>query len=255
MSVARTAIFFLAYVVMTFATFGDARALLPTELNPLILYVPAALIAAAVITHSRIPGRLPENWGWYIALAILAIAQFMHPFLGVVLFAADFVALPYLAIVKPLLMLAIALTLLRVKPRIGDLYLSGLVPGFTVFLALTALIHQSVALVKDLAAAGVAHPAIEKIPGPMANVAAAAIIAVLFVMLSGIRHRSMQLNPSKGWLVTGIVVWLASAASVHFPVARGYGWYGLVAGHVMLLVGMTYLLSHLLPRREADELA
>ena len=255
MSAARSAIFFLAYVVMMFATFGDARALLPPEVNPLVLYVPAGLIAAAVLAHARIPPRLPDNRGWYVALAILAIAQFMHPFLGVVLFAADFVALPYLAIVKPLLMLAIALTLLRVKPRVGNLYLSGLVPGFTVFLALTALVHQSVALVKDFAAAGVTHPAIEKIPAPMTNVAAAAVIAVIFVMLSGIRHRSVQWNPSKGWLVAGIVVWLASAASVHFPEVRQYGMYGLVAGHVMLLVGMTYLLSHLLPRRDADELA
>lgn len=255
MSIPRATIFFLAYVVMMFATFGDARALLPAEVNPLVLYVPAALIAAAVLAHARIPPRLPQSWGWYVALAILAIAQFMHPFLGVVLFAADFVAVPYLAIVKPLLMLAVAFTLLGVRPRVGNLYLSGLVPGFTVFLALTALVHQSVALVKDFAAAGVTHPAIEKIPVPMVNVAAAAVVAAIFVMFSGIRHRSEQLNPSKGWLVAGIVVWLASAASVHFPVTRPYGAYGLVAGHVMLLVGMTYLLSHLLPSREADKLA
>jgi len=251
----RPAVFFVAYVVMMVATFPDAAALLPASVNPLLLYVPAAIAAAAVLAHARIPPRLPGNPVWYAVLAVLAIAQFASPFLGVVLFAAPFVALPYLAIVKPLLMLAVVLVLLRLRPRVGDLHAAEVMPGFTAFVALTALTHSSFAIVKDLAAAGMTHPMIEKVPGPMANFVAAAVIAAAFIALSGIRHRALQLSPAKAWLVPGIVLWYASAVAMHFAATREYAPYGLVAGHVMLFIGATYLLSHLLPRREADELA
>jgi hypothetical protein len=253
--VIRPALFFVAYVVMMVATFADAAALLPRWANPLLLYVPAALIAAGVLAHARIPPRLPRNPGWYVALGVLALAQFASPFLGVVLFAAPFVALPYLAIVKPLLVLTVALVLLRVSPRVGDLHSAQLMPGFTAFLAFTALIHSSLAIVRDLAAAGATHPMIEKVPGPMANFVAAAILAAAFILFTGIRRRSLQPSPARAWLVPGIVLWFASAVAMHFPVTRDYAFHGLVAGHLLLFIGATYLLSHLLPRREADELA
>ena len=251
----RPALFFAAYVVMMVATFADAAALVSPRVNPLLLYVPAALIAAGVLAHARIPPRLPQHPGWYVALGLLALAQFASPFLGVVLFAAPFVALPYLAVVKPLLMLAVALVLLRVRPRVGDLHSAEVMPGFTAFLAFTALVHSSLAIVRDLAAAGATHPMIEKVPGPMANFVAAAMVAAAFILVTGIRRRSLQPSPARAWLLPGIVLWFASAVAMHFAMTREYAPYGLVAGHLLLFIGATYLLSHLLPRREADELA
>lgn len=241
----RTSVFFVAYVVMTVATFPDAAALAARAFSPWLLYLPAAAIAAGVLAHARIPPRLPASAGWYVALAGLAGVQL----------AAAFVASPWLAFVKPALMLAVALTLLAVRPRIGDLYQSMTMPGFTAFLAFTALISESIAPLRDLAAAGISHPAIERVPWPMANLAAAAVLAALFVMATGIRHRSLQPSPAKGWLAAGIVVFLAAAAAMHSKALLEYARYGLIASHVLLLVGATYLLSHLLPGREADRLA
>ena len=70
----RTGIFFLAYVVMMVATFPDAAALASRWASPFLLYVPAAVIAAAILAHARIPPRLPDHAGWYVALAVISAA-------------------------------------------------------------------------------------------------------------------------------------------------------------------------------------
>ena len=242
---ARPAIFFVAYVVMMVATFADAAALASRWANPFLLYVPAALIAAGVLAHARIPPRLPESMGWYAALVVLTLAQL----------STLAIASPYLAAVKPALMLAVALTLLRVKPRIGDLYQGQTTPGFTAFLAFTALISLSVTPLKDLAAVGVSHPAIDRIPWPMTNLAAAAVLAAAFILLTGIRHRSMQPNSAKSWLVPGIVVFIVAAAAHHSQATLEYARYGLFAAHLLLFIGATYLLGHLMPSRASDHMA
>ena len=242
---ARPAIFFVAYVVTMVATFADAAALASQWVSPFMLYVPAALIAAAILAHARIPRRLPESMGWYVALALLTLAQL----------ARLAMASPYLAAVKPVLMLAVALTLLRVKPRIGDLYQGQTVPGFTAFLAFTALISLSITPLKDLAAVGVSHPAIERVPWPMTNLAAAALLAAAFILLTGIRHRSMQPNPAKAWLVPGIVVFVVAAAAHHSKATVEYARHALLVAHLLLFVGATYLLGHLLPSRASDHMA
>ena len=245
MTLARPAIFFVAYVVMTVATFQDAAAVASKWANPLLLHVPAALIAAGVLAHARVPPRLPESIGWYVALFVPTVGQ-------LAIFA---IASPYLAAAKPALMLAVALTLLHVRPRIGDLYQATTMPGFTAFLAFTALVSQSITPLKDLAAVGVTHPMIERVPWPMANLAAAAIIAAAFILLTRMRRRSLQPCPAKAWLVPGILVFLAAAAAMHAKDLVEYARYGLVAAHLMLFIGVTYLMSHLLPTRAADEAA
>jgi hypothetical protein len=241
----RTAIFFLAYTVMMVAMLPDAAALASRWASPFLLHAPAAVIAAAILAHARIPPRLPEPAGWYVALAVLAAAQL----------ARLVIASPYLAFATPALMLAAALTLLRVRPRIGDLYQGQTMPGFIAFLAFTALISMSMRPLQDLAAIGITHPALGRVPAPMSNLAAAAVLAAAFVLLSGIRHRSMQPNPAKAWLVPGIAVFLVSAAAMHSNATYEVARYGLLAAHLMLFVGATYLLGHLLPSRPSDHMA
>ena len=245
MSAARSGIFFVAYVVMMAATFPEAPALASRWVHPWLLVVPAALVAAAVLAHARIPPRLPEGAGWYLALLVLALAQV----------AAAFVPSPWLAFVKPALMLAVALALLNVRPRIGDLYQGRTMPGFLAFLAFTALISESIAPLRDLAAVGVSHPAIDRVPWPMANLAAAAVLAAAFILLSGMRHRSMQPNPAKAWLVSGVLLFLVAAAAMHAKSTYEYARFGLHAAHLILLIGATYLLGHLLPSRPSDHMA
>jgi len=243
--VARAAIFFAAYVVMMVATFADASALASQWVNPFLLYVPAAVIATGVLAHARVPPRLPENMGWYVALVVLTLAQL----------ASLAIASPYLAFVKPVLMIAVAFTLLRVKPRIGDLYQGRTMTGFTAFLAFTALISMSITPLKDLAAVGLSHPAIDRIPWPMTNLAAAAVLAVAFILLTGIRLRSMQPNPARAWLVPGIVIFIVAGAAHHSKATIEYARYALLAAHLLLFIGATYLLSHLLPSRASDRMA
>lgn len=241
----RAGIFFVALVVLMVATFEDAAAIVSPWIDPRLLYVPAALIVAGLMFHTQVSPRLPENPVWYVVLGALAIA----------VVAAPLVAVPYLDLAaEPLLLIAAVLVMLRLKPRIGYLYQSGLVPGFLTFLAFSALLSQSHSIVRDLAAVGVTHPMIERLPG-LANLAAAAIVVAIFISASGIRHRSLQLNPFQGWLTMGLLLYIAGAAATHFPAYAQYGRYALVAAHVLLFVGAIYLLSHLLPRRAANDMA
>ena len=241
----RAGIFFVALVVLMVATFEDAAAMVSPWIDPRLLYVPAALIVAGLLFHARVPPRLPENPAWYGVLGALAIA----------VAAAPFLAFPYLNLAaEPLLLIGVVLVMLRLKPRIGYLYQSGLVPGFLTFLTFSALLWQSHSIVGSLAAVGVTHPMIERLPG-LANLAAAAILVAIFITASGIRQRSLQLNPSRSWLTMGLLLFIAGAFATHFPAYAQYGRYALIAAHVLLFVGATYLLSHLLPRRAADEMA
>lgn len=241
----RAGIFFVAFVVMTAASFQGAAILLARWVNPYLIYVPAALVAAALMAHARVPPRLPANPAWYAVLAVFAAAVLAAPFLPVPLLGSA---------AKLLLIGAVVAVLLRLTPRIGDLYQSTPLPGFLVFVSLTALLFQSVSIVTDLAAAGITHPEIARIPGPMANLAAAAIVVVVFIMASGIRQRSQQLNPSKSWLVSGMIVWVAAATAAHVRAYAEYAAYALIAAHLLLFIGAFYMLSHLLPSRGADRL-
>ena len=243
--IARAVVFFDALVALMGATFQDVAAHLARWGRPELVYLPAALLAAALIAHARVPPRLPENFAWYLILALLAGASLATPW----------IPWTYVGVaVRPLLLLVIVLVMLRLRPRIGNLYLSGLVPGFLVLIAFTALLYESIPIVTDLRNVGVTHPMVERIPLPMANVAAAGIVVAIFIVASGIRHRPMQLNPSRGWLWAGVVAWVAGAAVSHVRMYLEYAHYALTVAHVLLFIGAFYLLSHLLPGREADRL-
>lgn len=239
------AAFSIAFVVMTLATFQDAMALVPMDQRLYLVYAPLAVLATVLLVHGRVASRVPQNPVLHVIAFGLAVAHV----------PALLMPLPYEPATRVLLIVFVVLILLRLKPRIGDLYQSMPVPGFVAFLSLTALAFQSIGIVQELAAVGVTHREIARIPLPMANLAAAAIVVMIFIAASGIRHRSQQLNPSKPWLYWGLAVWFAGAALTHVREYAQYANYALVAGHVMLFIGAFYLLSHLLPRRAADELA
>lgn len=241
----RAGLFFVALVVLMVATFEDAAAMVSPWIDPRLLYLAAALMVAGLMFHTQVPPRLPENPAWYGVLGALAIA----------VAGAPFVAYQYVNLAaEPLLVIVVVLVMLRLKPRVGYLYQSGLVPGFITFLTFSALLWQSHSIVGSLAAVGVTHPMVERLPG-LANLAAAAIVVAIFITASGIRHRSLQLNPSRSWLTMGLLIFIAGAFATHFPAYAQYGRYALVAAHVLLFVGAFHLLSHLLPRRAADEMA
>ncbi len=240
----RAVVFFIALVVLIGATFQDIAAIL-SRWGPLVLvYIPAVVIAAALMAHARVPSRLPTHPGWYGVLGVLALA----------FIAAPWAPVPFIDVVaRPLLMAAVVLALLRLTPRAGSLYERTSVPGVLVFLAFTALLYESIPIVDNIRAFGLSHPSIEKIPAPMANVAAAAIVVAIFIVASGIRHRFLQTNPTRGWLWAGLALWIAAAGASHVRAYAMYADYALTAAHVLLFVGAFYLLSHLLPRRGADE--
>lgn len=241
----RAAVFHIAFVVMTVAMFPDVAVLFDQLAGPWLVYVAGALLSAALLAHARVAPRLPANPAWMVALTALAIAQLATPWVPMVFHSAITLAL----------VAAVVMVLLRLGPRVGSLYDAGLVPGILAFFALTALLSRSIAITASLAAAGLMHPAIARVPPPMANVIAAAFVVAAFVVASGIRHRALQPCPAKAWLGAGLAVFVVAAAAAHFPAAAAYAGHALLAAHVMLFAGAVYLLSHLLPRRAADELA
>jgi hypothetical protein len=234
---------------MTLGTFHDAMALVPMPERLYIVYAPLAVLATILLIHGKVASRVPPNPVLHVIAFGLAAAHV----------PALLMPLPYEPATRVLLIAVVVLILLRLKPRIGDLYQSMPIEGFIAFLALTALLFQSIGIVQELAAVGVTHRELARIPLPMANLAAAAIVVMIFIVASGIRHRPQQLNPSKRWLYAGLAVWFAGAAATHlhgtqYAQYAQYAKYALVAGHVMLFIGAFYMLSHLLPSRDADKL-
>ena len=238
------AAFSVAFVVMTLGTFHDAMALVPMPQRLYLVYAPLAVLATVLLVHGRVAARVPQNpvlLGIAFLLAVAHVPALLMP-------------LAYEPATRVLLIVFVVLVLLRLKPRIGDLYQSLPIDGFVAFLSLTALLFQSIGIVQELAAVGVTHAELKRIPLPMANLAAAALVVAVFIMASGIRHRPQQLNPSKSWLYAGLVVWIAGAVLSHLREYAQYAGYVLIAGHVLLFIGAFYMLSHLLPSREADRL-
>ena len=238
----RAGVFFVALTVLIGATF-DAFALLLSGQAVELVYLPAAIVAAILMAHARIPSRLPDNVAWYAVLLVLAVAF--------VVGVRTSVVVPALA--RPLLLAAIVMVLMRLTPHAGSVYERTSVPGVLVFFAFTALLYQSVGFVVSLRALGISHPALGRFPAPMVNVVVSAVLVAIFVVASGIRHRFLQPNPSRAWLWAGLSIWLAAAAASHVRAYFTYAFYTLAFAQVLLFVGAFYLLANLLPRRREDE--
>jgi len=242
----RAAVFFVALTALLGSAFQPIAIVLTGRWMGLAL-VPAAVIAAVLIAVTRLPSRLPPGAAWYVVLLVLAL-----PLLVVPWFPLQNVVVVLAGV---LMLLAIVMVLLRLAPHAGSVYERSPVPSVLVFLAFTALLYQWLPIVESLRALGLRLPELDRFPAPMVNLAVAAIVVAIFVVASGIRHRFLQPSPARVWLWMGLVLWIAAAALSHVRAYLVYAFYALAAAQLLLFVGAFYLLSHLLPRRSADEAA
>jgi hypothetical protein len=244
----RPAILFVALVVMATATFADANAWieplpmmrqLPIAARIVILYVPYAILVGILWFYARVQSRVQGGMAWFIALAIFAVGAILTPY------------------VTPALMLALALVLLRLTPRAGTIYEAALFPGIRAFLGFTLLLAMSIKWGADLYGM---EMLLENVPGLPLDAAGAALCGVavaVFIVGAKLRYRRVQPCGAAMWLTGGILLCAAGALASHLPSNVPYGFYAaaglLIAAHVALFVGSFLLLSHMLPRREADE--
>lgn len=255
--IGRAAIFFVAVVVLGRSMAIAFQSLLGTsaaysELGPglryLATHVPFAIVVALLMWRANVAPRLPTSPGWYAALAILAAAKV----------AIFYVSFPGMWAVTAALLAVVVMVMLRLAPRTGDLYQASVMPGvaaffgFSFLLALSWPVEYGVMLMQKIPMPPM------KLPVLLPNLVAAMAVVVVFVMASGIRHRAMQPNPAEKWIWIGVfLAVLVEATTIFLP---GVFRPDLLlaeraAAHVMLFIGAFYLLSHLMPRREADELA
>ena len=251
----RAAVFFVAVVVLARALGLALQALFnaaPTtgafrsDTRYLLTHLPFVLVFALLFAHARIVPRLPANPVWYALLALLAAARV----------AMFWISYPFMWAVTPALLVVVVLVLLRLEPRTGDLYQASRMPGVAAFLGFSLLLATSWPVDYGVLLMQYAQLPSLRLPILVPNLAIAMAVAAIFIVASRIRHRSMQPNPGPPWLWMGIVLTIAAEA-INIAM-RGFfkPEYLLalrVTAHLALLVGSFYLLSHLLPGREADE--
>jgi hypothetical protein len=243
----RPAILFVAIVVMATATFSDANAWieplpamrqLPIAARVALLYVPYAILVAILWFYARVQSRVQGNIAWFIALAIFAVGTILTPY------------------VTPALMLAIALVLLKLSPRLGFLYEATSFPSIRAFLGFTLLAAMSIKWGADLFGMELLLENLQSVPLDAVGAAVCAVAVGVLIAGAKLRYRRVQPCGAATWLTTGILTCAGGALAAHLPSKIPYGFYAsaglLIAAHLMLFVGSFLLLSHLLPYREAD---
>ncbi|HEX3059516.1 MAG TPA: hypothetical protein VHP62_09160 [Usitatibacter sp.] len=243
----RPAILFVAIVVMATATFSDANAWieplpamrqLPIAARVALLYVPYAILVAILWFYARVQSRVQGNIAWFIALAIFAVGTILTPY------------------VTPALMLAIALVLLKLSPRLGFLYEATSFPSIRAFLGFTLLAAMSIKWGADLFGMELLLENLQSVPLDAVGAAVCAVAAGVLIAGAKLRYRRVQPCGAATWLTAGILTCAGGALAAHLPSKIPYGFYAsaglLIAAHLMLFVGSFLLLSHLLPYREAD---
>ena len=244
---ARQLILFVALVVMATATFDDANAWLeplpsvrklPIAARIAILYLPMAGFVALMWGWARVGSRVRGNIGWFVALAGLSAATI------------------YTTYATPLLILANALVLLQLNPRVGSLYEAQTFPSVRAFMALTLLLAMSLQWGADFIGMDYVMDRYPDLPLDAVGLAVCAVAVGIFIGTLGLRYRRMQPCGAPFWLVFGLFAGLAGALTAHLPSNVPHGFFIsaalVVIGHVALFIGAFLLLSHLLPRREAD---
>jgi hypothetical protein len=244
----RAAILFVALVVMATATFSDANAWieplpvmrqLPIAARVALLYVPYAILVAILWFYARVQSRIQGQMAWFIALAIFTVGTILTPY------------------VTPALMLAIALVLLQLSPRPGIVYEAVSFPSVRAFLGFTLLLAMSIKWGADLFGMELLLENLPDLPLNAVGAGMCAVAVAVFIVAAKLRHRRVQPCGAAMWLTAGIVACAAGALASHLPSKVPYGFYAaaglLVAAHLLLFIGAFLLLSHLLPRREADE--
>lgn len=244
---ARQLILFIALVVMATATFDDANAWLeplpairklPIAARIAILYVPMAGLVGLLWMWGRIGSRVRGSMGWFVALAVLSAATV------------------YTTYATPLLILANALVLIRLNPRIGDLYDAHAFPSLRAFLGLTLLLAMSLKWGADLFGMDWVMERYPDLPLDGLGLGICAIAVGTFIAATWLRNRRVQPCGANFWLMLGLFAGIAGALTAHLPSNVPHGFFvsaalGIV-GHIALFIGAFLLLSHLLPLREAD---
>ena len=244
---ARQLILFLALVVLATATFDDLNAWLeplpsvrklPIAARVAILYVPMAGLIGILWMWGRIGARVQGHIGWFVALVLLSVATVFTTY------------------ATPLLMLANALVLLRLNPRIGDLYDAHQFPSVRAFLGLTLLAAMSLKWGADFFGMDFVLERYPDLPLDAVGLAVCAVAVAVFISVLRLRHRRMQPCSAGFWLALGVFAGLAGALTAHLPSTVPHGFYVssalVIAGHLALFIGAFLLLSHLMPIREAD---
>ena len=272
---ARALVFFLALAVLAKAMFagpgGHLEQLLRLRgfgpaIASLLAHVPFAMAVALLGWHARVWNRLPRNAAWYVLLVLLAASQVA------ITWYRFWMVVPF---VKPLLLAAVTLVMLRLTPRTGTLYEATTLPGVTVFLGLTLLLAASFRGGDDffrLVSTSSAYDAVKAyLPFvPPELVISAAVVAV-FIMASRLRERSLQPTSAVKWLRAGVLLFIVAEAlrQVAFEAHRSATAAAIAGlpfasefvvslGHLaqaFLFVGAFQLFASMLPRRGADELA
>lgn len=244
----RSVILFLALVVLATATFSDANAWidplpairqLPIAARVALLYVPYAILVAALWFHGRVGPRVQGHIAWFVVLALLAAAEI------------------FTAYAAPVLALIAALLLLKLTPRVGSLYESASFPSVRAFLGLSLLLAISLKWGADILGMDLAMELAPRMPLDAMGLIACAIAVGAFISIAGLRHRRTQMPGAAKWLGAGIAVGIVGAIAGHLPVKVAYAFFAsaalLIAAHLLLFIGAFLLLSHLLPARDADK--
>jgi hypothetical protein len=156
-------------------------------------------------------------------------------------------------------MLVVALVMLQLVPRTGTLYEAASFPSIRAFVGLTVLLAISLRWGADIFGLELVEPFAPRLPRDALGLIAAAIATGAFIAFARLRHRRVQPCGASSWLTAGIVLCILGAVAAHLPANIPYGFFAsaglLIAGHLALFVGAFLLLSHLLPRRDADSVS
>ena len=244
----RPAILFAALVVMATGTFSDANAWieplpairkLPLAARIALMYVPWVILVGVLWLYGRVGPRVRGHIAWFIVLALLAVAQI------------------YTAYAAPLLMLVVALVLIQCEPRPGILYDAALFPAVRAFVGLTLLASVSLGWGADIFGFDLLAEEVPAIPREGLAFAVCAVAVAAFISIARLRHRRVQPCGAAPLLTAGSLVLLAGLVASHLPSKVSFALYAssalLITGHVLLFAAAFLLLSHLLPRREADD--
>ena len=250
---ARAAILFVAMVILATGTFSDANAWieplpairkLPLAARLGVLYIPYAILIAALWWYAKLAPRLRGHIAVYGVVAAFAVAEVLYSYAA------------------PGLMLVIAIALLPTAPREGFLYEAAPFPSIRAFLGLSLLAALSLRWGADIIGFDMLDEYLEnvknvEIPDQLMGLAACAVAVAIFIVAARLRHRRVQPCGAAHWLTVGIIACAGGAAASQLPSNVPFGFYAtsglFLAGHLALFVGAFLLLTHLLPTREADQ--
>lgn len=245
--IARRVILFVALVIMATATFDDANAWLeplpairklPIAARIAMLYVPSAILVAILWLYARLGPRVQGHMSWFAALVLLCVATILTPY------------------ATPALMLGIALVLLRVTPRIGNVYDATGLPSVRMFFGFTLLLAMSLKWGEEIFGMDLLMERMGNLPLDVLGLAICGVAVAIFIIATEVRYRRVQPCGAGLWLTIGLILGIAGVLAAHLPSNVPYGFFLSaalgIAGHLALFVGAFLLLTHLLPLRDAD---